>query len=172
MPRRRGERGAARRTRLQSTAVRCWRCASHSSVYPPDVHAGGGRRRAGLWRFFRESRGLATTGPLECGSSMRMFRACLLGLVATCVVPSPSFGQLPAAPIDRRALVTRHNPTLTRIDPASPLMVGNGNLGFTADITGLQTFQEQYSPLVPLMTQAQWAWHSFPNPENFRISQA
>ena len=35
-------------------------------------------------------------------------------------------------------------------------MVGNGNFGFTADITGLQTFQEQYSPLVPLMTQAQW----------------
>ena len=59
-------------------------------------------------------------------------------------------GQASASRIDRRALVTRHNPTLTRIDPASPLMVGNGNLGFTADITGLQTFQEQYSPRVPL----------------------
>ena len=58
-------------------------------------------------------------------------------------MPSPSFGQASASRIDRRALVTRHNPTLTRIDPASPLMVGNGNLGFTADITGLQTFQEQ-----------------------------
>ena len=31
-------------------------------------------------------------------------------------------------------------------------MVGNGNFAFTADITGLQTFQEQYSPLVPLIT--------------------
>ena len=51
-------------------------------------------------------------------------------------MPSPSFGQASASRIDRRALVTRHNPTLTRIDPASPLMVGNGNLGFTADITG------------------------------------
>ena len=76
-----------------------------------------------------------------------------------------------AAPIDRRALVTRHNPTLTAIDP-SPLMVGNGNLGFTADITGLQTFQEQYSPRVPLMIQAQWAWHSFPNPTGFSLAQA
>ena len=81
---------------------------------------------------------------------MRLVRACLLGAVATCVVPSASFGQASASRIDRRALVNRHNPMLTRIDPASPLMVGNGNLGFTADITGLQTLQEQYSPRVPL----------------------
>jgi beta-xylosidase len=70
--------------------------------------------------------------------------------------------------IDRQSLVTRHNPALTRIDPHSALMVGNGELAFTADITGLQTFQEQYSPLVPLITQSQWAWHSFPNPQQFR----
>ena len=56
----------------------------------------------------------------------------------------------PAAPIDRHALVTRHNPTLTAVDKSAPFMVGNGNIAFTADITGLQTFQEQYSPLVPL----------------------
>jgi hypothetical protein len=77
-----------------------------------------------------------------------------------------------AAPIDRHALVTRHNPTVTVVDKSAPFMVGNGNLGFTADITGLQTFQDQYSPLVPLMTQAQWAWHSFPNPKGFKLAQA
>jgi hypothetical protein len=77
-----------------------------------------------------------------------------------------------AAPIDRHALVTRHNPTITAVDPSAPFMVGNGNLAFTADITGLQTFQEQYSPLVPLLTQAQWAWHSFPNPKGFTLDQA
>ena len=77
-----------------------------------------------------------------------------------------------AAPIDRHALVTRHNPTITAVDKSAPFMVGNGNLGFTADITGLQTFQDQYSPLVPLMTQAQWAWHSFPNPKGFKLAQA
>ncbi|HWN46915.1 MAG TPA: hypothetical protein VNM71_06130 [Steroidobacteraceae bacterium] len=76
------------------------------------------------------------------------------------------------APIDRHALVTRHNPTVTVVDKSAPFMVGNGNLGFTADITGLQTFQDQYSPLVPLMTQAQWAWHSFPNPKGFKLAQA
>ena len=77
-----------------------------------------------------------------------------------------------AAPIDRQALVARHSPTIKRIDPASPLMVGNGSIAFTADITGLQTFQDQYSPLVPLLTQAQWAWHSFPNPKGFDIDDA
>ncbi|HEU4781162.1 MAG TPA: hypothetical protein VFS58_14870, partial [Steroidobacteraceae bacterium] len=77
-----------------------------------------------------------------------------------------------AAPIDRHALVTRHNPTITAVDKSAPFMVGNGNLAFTADITGLQTFPEQYSSLVPLMTQAQWAWHSFPNPQNFTLEQA
>ncbi len=46
-------------------------------------------------------------------------------------------------------------------------MLGNGELGFTADITGLQTFPEQYSPLAPLLTMAQWAWHSFPNPKGY-----
>ena len=72
-----------------------------------------------------------------------------------------------AQAIDRHALVTRHNPVLTRIDPHAPLMVGNGELAFTADITGLQTFPEQYAPQSPLLTMAQWAWHSFPNPHGY-----
>jgi hypothetical protein len=78
----------------------------------------------------------------------------------------------PAAPIDRHALVTRHNPTIAAVDKSAPFMVGNGNLAFTADITGLQTFPEQYSTLVPLMTQAQWAWHSFPNPQGYQLWDA
>lgn len=85
----------------------------------------------------------------------------LLTLVAAIAAPAP------AQPIDRHALVTRHNVTLTRVDPHAPLMLGNGNLGFTADITGLQTFPEQYSPIAPLLTMAQWAWHSFPNPQGY-----
>jgi hypothetical protein len=51
-------------------------------------------------------------------------------------------------------------------------MIGNGNFAFTADITGLQTFPEQYSPLVPLMTQAQWAWHSFPNSNHYTLADS
>jgi hypothetical protein len=75
----------------------------------------------------------------------------------------------PIKRIDRKALVSRHNPVLTRVDPSSPLMLGNGNIGFTADITGLQTFTEAYSETAPLMTEAQWAWHSFPNPQGYTV---
>ncbi|WP_369060289.1 hypothetical protein ABOZ73_02020 [Caulobacter sp. 73W] len=73
----------------------------------------------------------------------------------------------PAAKIDRKALVSRHNPVLTAVDRHAPIMLGNGDIGFTADITGLQTFPEQYSELAPLLTMAQWAWHSFPNPKGY-----
>lgn len=86
--------------------------------------------------------------------------------VLAVAIASPALAQ----PIDRHALVTRHNVTLSSIDPHAPLMLGNGNLGFTADITGLQTFPEQYSPISSLLTMAQWAWHSFPNPKGYKES--
>lgn len=88
-----------------------------------------------------------------------------LGACAQTVQPASAVA--PAAPIDRQALAQRHNVTLTAIDRHAPIMLGNGDLGFTADITGLQTFPEQYSELAPLLTMAQWAWHSFPNPEGY-----
>lgn len=77
-----------------------------------------------------------------------------------------------AAKIDRRALVTRHDVIFQRVDPSSPLMVGNGNLAFTADITGLQTFPGRYAAEAPLLTEAQWAWHSFPNPRHYRYQDS
>jgi len=46
--------------------------------------------------------------------------------------------------ISRRDVVSRHNPTLHRLDPRSPLSVGNGEFAFTADPTGLQTFPQPY----------------------------
>jgi hypothetical protein len=66
--------------------------------------------------------------------------------------------------IDRRALVTRHDPLLRGFDPLSPLSVGNGEFAFTADITGLQTFPESYERSMPLCTMSQWAWHTIPRP--------
>jgi hypothetical protein len=38
----------------------------------------------------------------------------------------------------------------------NPLSVGNGEFAFTADITGLQTFAEEYGRGMPLGTMAQW----------------
>ena len=66
-------------------------------------------------------------------------------------------------PIDRRAVVSRHNPVVTAIDPRSPLSVGNGELAFTVDPTGLQTFPQLYDDHMPLCTQSQWGWHTVPN---------
>lgn len=74
-----------------------------------------------------------------------------------------------APPIDRMKLVTRHNVIVRQADAFAPLTVGNGEFAFTADITGLQTFPEFYRGSIPLATQSQWGWHSFPNPAGFRL---
>ncbi|GGG03438.1 glycoside hydrolase family 65 [Paenibacillus abyssi] len=69
--------------------------------------------------------------------------------------------------IDRRALVKRHNPVLNRLDPLSPLSVGNGQFAFTADLTGLQSFPQHYE--VPLGTQSEWGWHSSGGPGKYSL---
>ncbi len=71
--------------------------------------------------------------------------------------------------IDRQALVSRHNVKLSAPDIVAPLSVGNGRFCFTADITGLQTFADAYTKGIPLATMADWAWHSFPNPEGYKL---
>ncbi|MGE5326365.1 MAG: hypothetical protein ACM3NO_04955 [Deltaproteobacteria bacterium] len=71
--------------------------------------------------------------------------------------------------ISRRALVSRHNPVLSAANVDSPLQVGNGEFAFTADITGLQTFGDDYDGGMPLGTMSQWGWHSFPNPDNYQL---
>jgi hypothetical protein len=72
-------------------------------------------------------------------------------------------------PIDRRALVMRHNVVVNKHDPLTPLSVGNGEFAFTADITGLQSFSHDYQAGIPLGMRAQWGWHSLPNPEGYRL---
>ena len=49
-----------------------------------------------------------------------------------------------AAPIDREALFSRHNVVLKQVDTTAPLSVGNGRFCFTADITGMQSFADDY----------------------------
>jgi protein-glucosylgalactosylhydroxylysine glucosidase len=73
--------------------------------------------------------------------------------------------------IDRKALVNRHIPTLTKADTLSPFTVGNGEFAFTADVTGLQTFTRLYENGIPLGTQSQWGWHTNPNPNNYSLDQ-
>jgi len=76
------------------------------------------------------------------------------------------------AAINRKTLVTRNNPTITSVDTMASLSVGNGGFAVTTDITGLQTFPEYYKNGVPLGTQSEWGWHSFDNPEEYRIEES
>ena len=73
--------------------------------------------------------------------------------------------------IDRKALVTRHNVKITAMDTLASLSVGNGAFAFTVDATGLQTFPEKYQKGVPLGTQSEWGWDSYPNTNNYKFSE-
>ena len=91
----------------------------------------------------------------------------LLLMIATALTASAA-----EKPIDRKALVSRNNPIVTHVDTLASLSVGNGGFAFTTDITGLQTFPEHYKNGVPLGTQSEWGWHSFDNPEGYRIEES
>ena len=94
-------------------------------------------------------------------------RTALLGVILLATAGSLSVSAASGQRIDRHALVTRHNITITNADPLTPVSVGNGEFAFTADITGLQTFEEFHNKGMLLSTMSQWGWHSFPNPQNF-----
>jgi hypothetical protein len=64
-------------------------------------------------------------------------------------------------PIDRHALVTRHN--IQWNDPTGQIPVGNGEFCFNADGTGLQTFGGN--------SMSHWGWHSFPLPDGVTADQ-
>jgi hypothetical protein len=97
------------------------------------------------------------------------FRAgCRVALAAYLFLFPPT---LNAQSIDRRALVTRHNPVLSEFDIEWPLSVGNGQFAFTADVTGLQTFPEAFERTVPLGTLSHWGWHTAPNPNGWSIDK-
>ena len=91
----------------------------------------------------------------------------LMHLLVAAAVPAKE----KSAPIDRQVLVTRHNPVVRKPDCLLPLSVGNGEFAFTVDVTGLQTFEDYYSHGMPLATQAQWGWHSMPNPAGYSVER-
>lgn len=74
-------------------------------------------------------------------------------------------------PIDRHALLERNSPEVHQFDSLSTLTVGNGRFAYSVDATGLQTFPELYSQGVPLGTQSDWGWHSFPNTEHYTFDE-
>ncbi|WP_308993312.1 hypothetical protein QLS71_014405 [Mariniflexile litorale] len=94
-----------------------------------------------------------------------LFYGLLLVMITTACKPEKQ------APINRKALVERNNPQITAFDSLASLSVGNGNFTFTTGLTGLQTFYEDYEKGMPLGTQSNWGWHTFPNTENYKIEE-
>ncbi|MGB7207168.1 MAG: hypothetical protein WBD27_00775 [Pyrinomonadaceae bacterium] len=91
------------------------------------------------------------------------------GVTAAGLLAKPGFGSsAPPAKINRYALVSRHNPVMRKLDPLSPLSVGNGEFAFTCDVTGLQTFPDEYANAMPLCTMSQWGWHTKPLPDHLK----
>ena len=86
------------------------------------------------------------------------------------ILPSSRANQ---TPIDRQALVTRHNPVIHHVDVDAPLTVGNGGFAFTADITGLQTFAALYQQTgIPTETLSRWCWVTDENPHHYALADA
>lgn len=67
--------------------------------------------------------------------------------------------QVPLGTIDRKVLVNRHNFKITDSQLAGPTQVGNGGFAYGFDITGMQTFNDQFT------TMSHWAWHSTKPPK-------
>lgn len=69
------------------------------------------------------------------------------------------------ASINREAVLFRNNPIITKADNLASLTVGNGHFAATVDVTGLQSYTNDYEQGIPLTTMSDWGWHSFPNTE-------
>ncbi len=74
--------------------------------------------------------------------------------------------------INRQQVVQRHTIHLNKADSLASLSVGNGSFAFTADITGLQSFPDNYAQGVPLGTQSEWGWHAFSNVNQYKAEDA
>ena len=81
----------------------------------------------------------------------------LLGLLGSAL----SLAAAPSLPIDRHAVVSRHDLDWPSLNGQIPL--GNGNFAFNADGTGLET--------VGGNTMCHWCWHSFPLPPGVAQNQ-
>jgi len=73
--------------------------------------------------------------------------------------------------INRKELVNRHKILIDSVNILNPLTVGNGKFAYTVDFTGLQTFPSLYESGIPLGTQSEWGWHSYPNTMDYKFEE-
>ncbi len=75
------------------------------------------------------------------------------------------------AGIDRQAVVTRNSPMVNKADTLGAFTVGNGHFAVTVDVTGLQSFPQNYRNGIPLTTMSDWGWHSFKNTKGLTTTE-
>jgi hypothetical protein len=89
------------------------------------------------------------------------FIACILILLGSCFGCLNNYAQeMPHGSINRKAVVQRHNLKLTNLEELGPTQVGNGEFAYGFDLTGMQTFNDQF------ITMSNWGWHSTKPPAN------
>ena len=76
------------------------------------------------------------------------------------------------ASIDREAVLFRNNPIITEADSLTSLTIGNGHFATTVDVTGLQSYVDDYKNGIPLNAMSDWGWHSFPNKDNLKPEES
>ena len=76
------------------------------------------------------------------------------------------------ASIDREAVLFRNDPIITEADPLASLSVGNGRFATTVDVTGMQTYVDDYKNGIPLTAMCDLIWHSFPNTQGLKPSDS
>src|SRR5665213_765852 len=74
----------------------------------------------------------------------RVFLSSILLLLVFCS-PEVQAQEVPYGTINRKAVVTRHNLKLKDPQSAGPTQVGNGHFAYGFDITGMQTFNDQFT---------------------------
>ena len=89
-------------------------------------------------------------------------------LLASAILAVASVATANAEKIDRKSVLERNNPKVTNADPLNSLSVGNGHFATTVDVTGMQSYPQNYMQGVPLCSMSDWGWHSFPNTENLK----
>jgi len=95
----------------------------------------------------------------------------VLAAAFLCAAIAPLVSAQSDTPIDRHALITRHNIEVHAIDPNGAMAVGNGSFAFNFDVTGLQSFPEYYAKTMPIGILSDWGWHSFPNPNGYTLDK-
>ena len=93
-----------------------------------------------------------------------VFKTVMLGLLVPIIAS--------ANQIDRQVVVKRNNPIVTKADTLASLSVGNGHFVTTVDVTGLQSYPQDYKNGVPLCAMTDWGWHRFPNTKSLKPSDS